>query len=100
MTTWNLAESITNALNCMSGTQDRVRQAHGAAQTGSIGLASIRQELARRLGKVVIEIEPLKAELASLIVAARILDGLEREEQVRLEDAQHQNRRPGKKGVA
>lgn len=37
----------------------------------------------------------LKAELESLITAARILDGLEREEQARLEAVTRQNRPRG-----
>ena len=75
----DLTAAITNALECLAGAQDVVRHAHGAAQVGSLSLAEVRKDLARRLGRVILDIHPIKAELSSLIVAARVLEGLEAE---------------------
>ena len=76
----DLTAAITTALECLSGAQDVVRHAHGAAQVGSPGLAEVRRDLAKRLGRAILNIHPIKAELSSLIVAAQVLQGLEAEE--------------------
>ena len=76
----DLTSAISSALECLSGAQDVVRHAHGSAQVGSPGLAEVRRDLAKRLGRVILDITPVKAELASLITAARVLEGLEAEE--------------------
>ncbi|MFN8608847.1 MAG: hypothetical protein U0931_15040 [Vulcanimicrobiota bacterium] len=76
----DLTSAIVAALDCLSGAQDVVRHAHGAAQVGSLSLAEVRKDLAKRLGRVILDINPIKKELASLITAARVLEGLEIEE--------------------
>ena len=75
-----LTAATTTALDCLSGAQDVVRHAHGAAQVGSLSLAEVRKDLAKRLGRVILDLNPIKAELDSLITAARVLEGLEAEE--------------------
>ena len=76
----DLMGAITTALDCLSGAQDVVRHAHGAAQVGSLSLAEVRRDLAKRLGRVILDMNPLKEELTSLTTAARVLQGLEAEE--------------------